>query len=102
MAYKVSNAVVNPTAVISVSDSADGSVDSEMSDIMVESDYCVNFSRKWYLQVFDTAVFLAETLNRMNDNFKTILKDISSGQNLHQFVVLKVIPLHNLTKFFFL
>ena len=93
MAYKVSNACVNPTPVIFVSDSVDGSVDSGMSDIMVESDYCVNFSRKWYLQVFHTAVFLAETLNRMNDNFKTILKDIRSGQNLHQFVVLKVNPL---------
>ena len=66
--------------VIFVSDSVDGSVDSGMSDIMVESDYCVNFSRKWYLQVFDTAVFLAEALNRMTDNFKTILKDIRLGQ----------------------
>ena len=80
MAYKVSNAVVNPTPVIIISDFVDGSVDSGMSDIMVESDYCVNFSRKWYLQVFDTAVFLAETLNRMNDNFKTIYLRIS-GQD---------------------
>ena len=60
VAYKVSNAVVNPIPVIFVSDSVDGSVDLGMSDIMVESDYCVNFSRKWYLQVFYTAVFLAK------------------------------------------
>ena len=69
-AYKVSDVVVNSTPVILVSDSIDGSVDSGMSDIVIESNNSIYFRVKWYLQVFDTAVFLAETLEKSHDNIK--------------------------------
>ena len=48
-AYKVSDVVVNPTPVILVSDSIDGSVDSGMSDIVIESNNSIYFRVKWYL-----------------------------------------------------
>ena len=63
MAYKVSNVVVNSTPVVFVSNSVYGSVDSGMSDIVIEFNYSVYFTGKWNLQVFDNAVFLAETLD---------------------------------------
>ena len=91
MAYKVSNVVVNSTPVVFVSDSVYGSVDSGMSDIVVESNYSVYLTGKWYLQVFDTAVFLAETLDVLRDINKIKLKYIRT--NLHYFVVQEVNPL---------
>ena len=91
MAYKVSNVVVNSTPVVFVSDSEYGSVDSGMSDIVIESNYSVYLTGKWYLQVFDTAVFLAETLDVLRDINKIKLKYIRT--NLHYFVVQEVNPL---------
>ena len=92
MAYKVSNVVVNSTPVVFVSDSVFGSVDSGMSDILVESNYSVYLTGKWYLQeVFDTAIFLAETLDVLRDINKIKLKYIRT--NLHYFVVQEVNPL---------
>ena len=75
MAYKVSNVVVNSTPAVFVSDSVYGSVDSGMSDIVIESNYSFYSTVKWYLQVFDTAVFLAETLDVLKDINKIKLKD---------------------------
>ena len=91
MAYKVSIVVVNSTPVVFVSDFVYGSVDSGMSDIVIESNYSVCFTGKWYLQVFDTAVFLAETLDVLKDINKIKLKYIRT--NLHYFVVQEVNPL---------
>ena len=87
MAYKVSNVVVNSTPVVFVSDS----VDSGISDIVIESNYSFYFTGKWYLQVFDTAVFLAETLDVLRDINKIKLKYIRT--NLNHFVVQEVNPL---------
>ena len=64
MAYKVSDVVVNSIPVIFVSDSVNGSVYSGMSNIMVETNNCINFTGKRYPQVFDTAVYLAKTLDK--------------------------------------
>ena len=69
-AYKVSDVVVNSTPVILVSDSIDGSIDSGMSDIVIESNNSIYFRVKRYLQVFDPNVFLAETLEKSHDNTK--------------------------------
>ena len=91
MAYKVSNVVVNSTPVVFVSDSVYGSVDSGMSDIVIESNYSVYFTAKWHLQVFDIAVFLAETLDVLRDICKIKLKDIRT--NVQYFVVKEVNPL---------
>ena len=52
VAYKLSGVVVDSTPVIFVSDSLDSSVDSRMSDIVIESNSSIYFSGKWYLQVF--------------------------------------------------
>ena len=57
VAYKVSDVVVDPTPVILVSDSVVVSVDSGMSDIVIESDYRIYFSDKVYLQVFAPPFF---------------------------------------------
>ena len=46
------------------SDSVDGSIDCWVNDILIKSNYSIYFSDKWYLQVFDTAVF-AETLEKI-------------------------------------
>ena len=46
MAYKVSNVVVNSTPVVFVSDSVYGSVDTGMSDIVIESNHSVYFTGK--------------------------------------------------------
>ena len=97
MAYKVSNVVVNSIPVVLVSDSVYGSVDSGMSDIVIESNYSVYFTGKWYLQVFDTTVFLAETLDVLRDINKIKLKYIRT--NLDYFVVQEVNPLNFLIKF---
>ena len=76
IAYKVSNVVLNSTPVVFVSDSVYCSVDSGMSDIVIESNYSVYFTGKWNLQAFDTAVFLAETLDVLRDINKIKLKYI--------------------------
>ena len=65
VAYKVSDVVIDSTPVIFVSNSVDGSVDSRMSDIVIESNYFIYFSDKWYLQLFDTAVFLLKLLQKL-------------------------------------
>ena len=67
MPYKVSNVVVNSPPVVFVSNSVYGSVHSGMSDIVIESNYSLYFTGKWYLQVFYTAVFLAQTLDVLRD-----------------------------------
>ena len=69
-AYRISYVIVNSTPVILVSDSIDGSVDSGMSDIVIESNHSIYFRVKWYLQVFDTTVFLAEILEKSHDDIK--------------------------------
>ena len=61
---RVAYAVVDSTPIIFVSDSVD-SVDSGMSSIVIESNNCIYFSNKWYLEVFETADFLAETLEKL-------------------------------------
>ena len=76
--YKVSDVFVDSTSFIFVPDSVDGSIDSVMSDIVIESNYSIYFSDKWYLWVFDTAIFLAETLENLL--IKVLLKDIRSLQ----------------------
>ena len=91
MACEFSNVVVNSSPVLFVSDSVYCSVDSGMSDIVMESNYSVYFTGKWYLQVFDTSVFLAETLNVLRDINKIKSKYIRT--NLHYFVVHEVNPL---------
>ena len=91
MAYKVSNVVVDSTSVEFVPDSVYASVDSGMRDFMIESNYSVYFTGKWYLQVFDIAVFLAETLDVLKDINKIKLKYIRT--NFHYFVVQEVNPL---------
>ena len=82
VAYKVSDVVVDSTPVIFVSDSVDGSVDSGMSDIVIESNYSIHFSVKWYLQVFDTAVFPAETLEKLR-KYQYLIKGYQVSTNLH-------------------
>ena len=91
MAYKVSNVVVNSTPVVFFSDSVYGSVDSGMSDIVIELNYSVYFTGKWNLQVFDTAFFLAETLDVLRNINKIKLK--YTRTNLHYFVVQEINPL---------
>ena len=83
MAYKVSNVVVNSTPAVFVSNSVYGSVDSGMSDIVMESNYSVYFTSEWYIQVFDTIDFLAETIDVLKDNNKFKLKYINSGQTFN-------------------
>ena len=90
MAYKVSNVVVNSTPVVFVSDSVYGSVDSGMSDIVIKSNYSVYFTGKWNVQVSDTAIFLAETLDVLRDIYKIKLKYIRT--NPHYFFVQEVNP----------
>ena len=82
VAYKVSDVVVDSTPVIFVSDSVDGSVDSGMSDIVIESNYSIYFSDKWYLQVFDTAVFPAETLEKLR-KYQNLIQGYQVSTNLH-------------------
>ena len=67
--YKVYIVVVDSTPVIFVWNSVDGStLDSAMSHIVIESDYSIYLSDKWYLQVFDTAVVLPDTLDNLRKN----------------------------------
>ena len=66
--YKVYIVVVDSTPVIFVWNSVDGSIDSAMSHIVIESDYSIYLSDKWYLQVFDTAVVLPDTLDNLRKN----------------------------------
>ena len=73
------------------SDSVYGRVDFGMNDIVIESNYSVYFTGKWYLQVFDTTVFLVETLDVLRDINNIKLKYIRT--NLHYFVVQEVNPL---------
>ena len=82
VAYKVSDVVVDSTPVIFVSDSVNGSVDSGMSDIVVEPNYSIYFSVKWYLQVFDTAVFPAETLEKLR-KYPNLIQGYQVSTNLH-------------------
>ena len=91
MTYKVSKVVVNSTPVVFVSDSVYGSVDSGMSDIVIESNYSGYFTGKRYLQVFNTTVFLTETVDILRDINKIKLKCIRT--KLHYFVVQEVNPL---------
>ena len=74
-ACKVSDVAVDSTPVIFVSDSVDGSVDSGMSDIVIEFNSCTNVLQ-W--QVVSpgiwTAVFLAETLEKFR-KYQNQLKD---------------------------
>ena len=57
------NIMLNSTRIIFVSDSNVGSADFGMSDIVMESNSSFYFSGKWYLQAFDTAFFLPETID---------------------------------------
>ena len=82
VAYKVSDVVVDSTPVIFVSDSVDGSVDSGMSDIVIESNYSIYFSDKWYLQVFDIAVFSAETLEKLR-KYQYLIQGYQVSTSLH-------------------
>ena len=83
VAYKVSDVVVDSTPAIFVSDSVDGSVDSGMSDIMIESNYSIHFSVKWYLQVFDTAVFSCWNSRKKWRKYQNLIQGYQVSTNLH-------------------
>ena len=58
---------------------------------MIESNYSVYLTGKWNLQIFDNAVFLAETLDVLRNINKIQLKYIRT--KLHYFVVQEMYPL---------
>ena len=61
--YKFTNVVVNAIPVVFVSDPVNSSIDSGVSDIVVETNNIIDFSVNWNLEIFQVSILLPQTLN---------------------------------------